>query len=130
MHISMNSNPILETTICEKLKMVKKVKESAVLSIIDMHQKFTHLPPSAFTMLSKHITSLLPLLKNDDHFDCSACTKAKMVRTIPKTCTSSKASLLYELVYADICRPFSMKIPISSQYYVSFLDDNSYIMYL
>ena len=102
--------------------------ERAVLSVMDMHQKLAYLLPSTFTILSKHVTSLPLLLKHDATFDCSLCTKAKMVRTILKSCTS-KASTLYKLVHSDVCGPFSTKTLTGSQYFISLLDDCSRAAY-
>src|SRR5208337_4474849 len=103
--------------------------ERAALSIMDLHRKLAYLSPSAFTMLSKHITGLPLLPKNDPTFDCSPCTKAKMVRTIPKLYTL-KASTPYELVHLDVCGPFSTKTLTGSQYFILLLDDCSHATHL
>ena len=112
--IQINSKLIFKIVVYRKLKIVKEDKEKVVLSIIDMYQKLTYLSPFIFTTLSKYITRLPLLPKNDNHFNCSTCTKAKIVRTIPKMHTSSKASLPYELVYSDVYSPFSKKTLIGS----------------
>ena len=130
MTISMKGELILKITVSGKLKMVlEEHTERAALSVMDLHRKLTHLPPSAFTTLSKHVTSLPLLPKNDPTFDCSLCTKAKMVRTIPKSRTS-KASTPYKLVHSDVCGPFSTKTLTGSQYFISLLDDYLCIAHL
>src|SRR5271157_5909061 len=128
--ISMNSELILKTTVSGKLEMVLEERtERAALSVIDLHRKLAHLLPSVFTTLSKHGTSLPLLPKNDPTFDCSPCTKAKMVRTIPKSPTL-KASTPYKLVHSDVCGPFSTKTLTGSQYFISLLDDCSHAAHL
>lgn len=52
--ITVNMNTVLETIPYLGLEIISKPSEIQTVTVMQLHRKFTHAPPSAFTTLSTH----------------------------------------------------------------------------
>ena len=122
-----NGNLALETVPHGGLEIVRAKKETAAITVMQLHRQLAHLPPSAFSTLKGSLDGIPEggIPKADSQFSCDACMKAKFIRTIPKTRTT-KAQSIFETVHTDICGPFSHETPTGSRYFISFLDEFSH----
>jgi len=92
------------------------------VSIMQLYWKLAHLPPSPFAKLREHTKGLPAIPTIEGTLDCNACSKAKFIRTIPKSQTA-KATTPYHTVHSDICGPFSVPMLAGSQYFISAIDE-------
>lgn len=122
-----DGNLALETIPHGGLEIVRAKKETAAITVMQLHRQLAHLPPSAFSSLKGCMDDIPEggIPKVDGNFSCDACIKAKFVRTIPKVRTT-KAQNVFETVHTDICGPFSHETPTGSRYFISFIDEFSH----
>ena len=122
--INVNSNTVLETTSIPYagLEIIRMPSVIGTVSVMQLHRKLAHLPPSAFSTLQTHTNGLpeVPTVKGT--FDCNACSKGKYSRTIAKARSTSTPSP-YHTVHSDICSPFSVPTPGGSKYFISAIDE-------
>ena len=123
--ILVNRKIVLEAVPHAGLEIIRMPTEIGTVSIMQLHRKLAHLPPSAFTTLGAHTKGLPQIPKVKGTFDCNACSKAKFTRTIPKTQTT-RASTPYNTIHSDICGPFSVPTPAGSRYFISAVDEYSH----
>ena len=118
---------ILETVsgLLGRLQVVRVPEpEVAAVSVMQLHRKLAHLPPSAFPTLHT-CNGLPPIPLVSGPFDCPSCSKAKFTRTIPKK-RESKATHPFEAIHSDVCGPFSTQTPGGSRYFISAVDEFSH----
>jgi len=123
--ISVNKNTVLETIPYAGLEIICMPSVIGTVSVMQLHRKLAHLPPSAFSTLQTHTNGLPPVPTVKGTFDCNACSKGKFTRTIPKVRTTSSPAP-YHTVHSDICGPFSVPTPSSSKYFISAIDEYSH----
>ena len=102
----------------------KSLEEIAAVSVMQLHRKLAHLPPSSFPALQGSV-GLPPIPAVNGPFDCPSCNKAKFTRTIPKR-RETKAPHPFHSIYSDICGPFSVKTPGGSRYFISAIDESTH----
>ena len=120
--INLDTNTVLETIPYPGLEIIRMPSVIGSVSVMQMHRKLAHLPPSAFTTLQTQTNGLPPVPPVKGTFDCNACSKGKYTHTIPKTRTTSSPSP-YHTVHSDICGPFSSPTPGGSKYFISAIDE-------
>ena len=123
--ITVDTNTVLETIPYSGLEIIRMPATIGAVSVMQLHRKLAHLPPSAFSTLRTNTNGLpaVPAVKGT--FDCNACSKGKYTRTIPKARTTT-SSLPYHTVHSDICGPFSVPTPGGSKYFISAIDEYSH----
>jgi len=122
--INLNSDTVLETVPYAGLEIIRMPSVIAAITVMQLHRKLAHLPPSAFAKLEAHTSGLPPIPRSKGTLDCTACSKGKYTRTIPKVRNTSSPSL-YHTMHSDICGPFSVPTPGSSKYFISAIDEYS-----
>jgi hypothetical protein len=88
------------------------------------HRILTHINYMELPYVSKAVTSL-PELKVDHEGVCNGCAQGKNIKNpFPKR--DSKAEGFLELIHSDVCGPMPSSSLSGYIYYVSFIDDYSY----
>jgi len=122
--IMVDTKTVLETIPYGGLEIIRIPSVIGTVSVMQLHRKLAHLPPSAFATLPTHTTGLPTVPQVKGIFDCNACSKAKYTRTVPKARTT-KTSTPYHTIHSDICGPFSVPTPGGSRYFISAIDEYS-----
>jgi len=120
--IRVNSKRVLEAILYAGLEIIRMPSLVDALSIMQLHLKLAQFPPSDLAKLHEPSKGLLAIPTIQGTFDCNACSKAKFIRTIPKSRTA-KATTPYHTVQSDICGPFSVPTPARSRYFISAIDE-------
>jgi len=75
--ITVDTNTVLETIPYSGLEIIRMPATIGAVSVMQLHRKLAHLPPSAFSTLRTNTNGLpaVPAVKGT--FDCNACSKGK-----------------------------------------------------
>ena len=95
--------------------------EQAAATITEWHQRYGHLPMSAFRRIPEAPASL-----HRTSFHCSACERGKAIKPLSKSyALSIRTSRVGQLMYSDLCGPFRTQARDGSKYTISLIDDYS-----